>query len=354
MILSLYETLQSDQWHEPIPLLPFHPLSPVSTAIPQLMQQQPSTAPAPPPAPPPVPPAQLMAATGTATVGGAPTPTTTMVPQPPLTNSAQQPTSTNHTHSSFLGVGGMTTFGLANPLQVLQTILPGAQHTASQQTTQLGALPPQPLAYSTLNVCVAGTPTRPTILPASYHMPGISGTTMGPNTGKVLLPGTTTASALGTVMNFYQQQATIAGFQQMSQTRMGVTVPQSILGQSTLQTASTLPQNLLLPLAKRPALDSTYRPMQSSVVSTPLRPPLTQPGHIPLTPTTTPLNQVPITHGPSYLTVPQQVTPTTPAAQLRAQNPLGGGAVTPQLPGQQSLPQQQHHGYSAGGAGWGR
>ena len=285
------------------------------------------------------------------------------------------------------------TFGLANPLQALQnilpgaqrtasqqatilpgaqrtvsqqatilpgaqrtasqqaTILPGAQRTASQQATQLGVIQPQPLAYSTLNVCVASTPTRPTILPASYHMPGISGATMGPNAGKILLPGTTTASPLGTTMSFYQQQAMVAGFQQMSQTRLGGTVPQSTLGQSTVQTAGALPQTLLLPLVKRPALDSTYRSVQSSIVSSPLRP------HIPLTPATTPLNQlsqVPVTLGPSYLTVPQQVTPTTPATQLRTQNSLGGGAMTPQLPGQQPHP-QQHHGYNpTGGAGWGR
>ena len=307
------------------------------------MQQPPPPVPAPPPAPP----TQLMTSVRAAT------PPTTAAPQqqPSVT---QQPSSAIQTHSSFLNPvgagGGMTSFGFANPLQVLQNILPGTQHPATQPTPLPGITQFQPLAYSTLNVSIASTPpTRPTLPPAGYHMPGIPTLPSGamvPN--KILLPGTSTTSA----MNQYQYQAAVTGFQQSSQTRLAPllgtagTTPQGMIGQT-----GHLSQNLLLPPAKRPALDPSYRVAQSPVLSTPPRPSLTQPNRIPATTLLSP--QVPITQGGAAgLSLPQ-LAPTIPTTQQRTQTPLGGGvglhSMTSQLPG------QQHHGYNpVGGTGWGR
>ena len=311
-----------------------HLLPPVTTAIPQLMQKPPPPA----PAPPPIPPTQLIAS------GRACTPTTTAAPQQPSPSVTHQPTSAIQTHSSFLnpGIGGgMTSFGLANPLQALQNILPGTQHPATQPTPLPCITQLQPLAYSTLNVSVASTPTRPALPPAGYHMAGMptlpSGVMM-PN--KILLPGTSTTGAMSQYQ--YQQQAAVAGFHQSSQTRLT-----PLLG-----TVGTTPQgmNLLLPPAKRPALDPAYRVVQSPVLSTPPRSSLTQPNRIP---TTLMSPQVTITQGgASGLSLPQ-LAPTIPTTQPRTQTPLGGGvglhSLTSQLPG------QQHHGYNPmGGTGWGR
>ena len=178
-------------------------------------------------------------------------------------------------------------------------------------------------------------------------MPTLPSGAMVPN--KILLPGTSTTSAMSQYQ--FQQQAAMAGFQQSGQTRLAPllgtagTTPQGMIGQT-----GHLSQNLLLPPAKRPALDPPYRVAQSPVLSTPPRPSLTQPNRIPATTLLSP--QVPITQGGAASLSLPQLAPTIPTTQPRTQTPLGGvglHSMTSQLPG------QQHHGYNpVGGTGWGR
>lgn len=243
------------------------------------------------------------------------------------------------THSSFLTVpGSLTSFGLANPLQALQTI--ARQPAATTQHLPIGGS--QPLAYSTLNVSVANT--RLTTLQQQIYGSSVLGS--HPSTPVAANP-TLTASGLGVLAGYqpqsFPQPVPGAGYQ------LGTTMPQGGVVQGILPSP-----------AKRPALDPAYR--------LPLQPPATRT----LTPTQPPQSSHPVLPAtnvallgrlPNMMTQGQYLsthTPTlTPAfsSQLQAQNPMAaapGGirALSPQV--SQPRPQQHQQGYNpgAGGNSW--
>ena len=193
------------------------------------------------------------------------------------------PTSTLQTQASFLTQGGLTSFGLVNPLQALQNILPShLQHTQR---------PSIPLAYSTLNVSVAGL-TRPSVPQPTYAtlgMPSIS--PMLP--GKTLLPTTPTVGGPGYVY----------------------TQPVQLVGNTVLGTQS----GILTPPAAKMTLDpNPYR----SIIPTPPMQTLNKP-LLPGAAGRTPL-----------------MTPYQSSQQLRAQSPLTPMAAMGIRPPSQPRPQQ--------------
>ena len=251
--------------------------------------------------------------------------------------------STFQTHSSFLTApGSFTSFGLANPLQALQNILPARQQAAT--TPAIGGN--QHLAYSTLNVSVANT--RLTTLQQIYGSSIHPGTPLATNASKTLLHTTPTASSLGMLGGYrqhvFQQPVVSTGYQ------LGSTVVQGGIGQGILPSP-----------AKRPAFDSPYR-LQPAPIPRTLTPTQPQSSH-PLPPTTNIANMALLGRLPNVMTQGQYLSALTPtlspalSSQLQAQNPMAAApgsirTISPQVG--QPRPQQHQPGYNpaAGGNSW--
>ena len=279
-----------------------------------------------------------------------PQPSAVAPPQAPPTQGAAAAAATVagmpafQTHSSFLTApGSLPSFGLANPLQALQNILPARQQAA---TTHLPIGSSQPLAYSTLNVSIANT--RLTTLQQQIYSSSVLGS--HPSTPVAGNP-TLTASGLGMLGGYQQPTFPLpvagAGYQ------LGTTMAQGGIVQGILPSP-----------AKRPALDSAYRLQM-------------QPGQLPTTRTLTPTQPqgshpvLPATNIALLGRLPNMMmtqgqylsthTPTlTPAfsSQLQAQSAMGTAppgsirALSPQV--SQPRPQQHQQAYNpaAGGNSW--